>query len=95
MNLEKLKKKKQEAKLVKNLSLIWGAVPKSLGYSSRLLQSCSAWGLYNIVGKAAFWKKKCEHDIGVGLCGLVCGNCVTQLLCISVQVGMVMWITYK
>jgi len=51
--------------------------------------------LYNIVGKVAYWKKWHEHDMGAGLCQVVCGNHVTQVDCISVQVGMVVWITYK
>jgi hypothetical protein len=57
----KFKKKiKKEAKLVKKSYL--GSCPKHLGCSSRLLQSCSAWGLRNIVGKAAYWKKWHEYD---------------------------------
>jgi translation initiation factor IF-1 len=33
--------------------------------------------------------------MGAGLCGLVCSNHVTQVAHISVQVEMVVWITYK
>lgn len=51
-------------------------------------------GLYNM-GKVAIWKKWHKHDMGAGLCGLICGNHVTQVACISVQVGMVVWINSK